>query len=269
MNRGYVKLWRKSIDSEIWADPGLWRLWCLCLMLANHKQGHVRIEGQVKPIKVMPGQFVTGRFELHKTFYPTRRKKNKSPLTLWRWMQVLKNMGNLNIKSYAKCSLITINNWSQYQQPEQQMNNRRTTDEQQMNTNKNVKNVKNVKNTPLYIPPQKNGIPYANILDEYHKILPTLPTIQKLSPNLQKKIKARWNADTDRQKLDWWVWYFDGVSNCDYLMGKVNNWAASFHWLIGPENMDKVLSGNYINRDQNKQEIEAWINQTGENSQEL
>ena len=59
-----------------------------------------------------------------------------------------------SIKPNNKYSVITVRNWRFFQdstpkreqQNGQQMNNKRTTNEQQMNTNKNVKNEKNVKN---------------------------------------------------------------------------------------------------------------------------
>lgn len=143
MELGYVKLWRKSIDSAVFADPILWKLWSLCLMKANHKKTFVSIEGIAEPIEVCPGAFITGRFALHKEFYPKSRKKQKSPLTLWRKLQNLKNMQNLNIRSHAKYSIISINNWKEYQQNGQPVNNRRTTGEQPVNTDKNEKNEKN------------------------------------------------------------------------------------------------------------------------------
>jgi len=145
MERGYVKLWRKSIDSFVFADLELWKLWCLCLMKANHKGRWIPLEGLKEPIKINPGQFMTGRESLHQIYYPRKKKNQKSALTLWRWLQILEKAGNLNIKSYTKYSIITISNWTEYQQDEQQMNNKRTTDEQQMNTNKNDKNDKNDK----------------------------------------------------------------------------------------------------------------------------
>jgi hypothetical protein len=154
MDQGYVKLWRKSLDSQVFQNDELWKLWCLCLMKANHKENFVGIDGIIEPIKVSPGQFITGRFSLHKDYYGTS-KKNKSPLTVWRWLLKLEKMENLNIKTNNKYSIVSIINWPTYQskantfeqQNEQQMNNRRTTDEQQMNTNKNDKNVKNDNNT--------------------------------------------------------------------------------------------------------------------------
>jgi len=51
----------------------------------------------------------------------------------------------LNIKTYSKFSIVTVSNWTEYQQDEQQVNNKWTTDEQQVDTDKNDKNGKNGK----------------------------------------------------------------------------------------------------------------------------
>jgi len=140
VERGYIKLWRKTIDSSVFADPILLKLWLLCLMSANHKENFVQVDGISEPVRIGPGQFLSGRYAIHRAFYPRAKKGNKSALTLWRKLQTLEKMQNLNISSHAKYSIITICNWSEYQQSEQQVNNRRTTGEQQVNTNKNDKN---------------------------------------------------------------------------------------------------------------------------------
>ena len=132
MREGWIRLYRKSIESPVFANEHLWKLWCLCLLKANHKTEYVPIEGIVEPIKINPGQFITGRYELHADYHQRRKgykKRFPSPLTVWRWLHFLKNMQNLNIKSFSKYSIISINNWKPYQENEQQMNNRRTSDE--------------------------------------------------------------------------------------------------------------------------------------------
>ena len=184
MYDGYIKLWRKTIESEVFADPILFKLWCLCLMKANHKTNYVPIEGISRPIKVEPGQFITGRYSLHKEFYyrPSggrHAKKEVSPQTLQRKLRLLENMQNLNINSYSKYSMITICNWSEYQSSEQQLNNSRTTAEQQLNTNKNDKNVKNEKNNYLV---ESDEFLLSNQL--LNLILTKNPNHKK--PNLQK-----------------------------------------------------------------------------------
>lgn len=50
---GYIKLHRKSLTSEVFADPALWRVWTWCLLRANHRTQ--RFRGQEIP----RGSFVT------------------------------------------------------------------------------------------------------------------------------------------------------------------------------------------------------------------
>jgi hypothetical protein len=109
------------------------------------------IPGIISPEKILPGQFVTGRYELFKSCYPKNRTgRDPSPWTVWRWLHTLQDMQNLSIKTSNKFSLVTITNWETYQsnvseneqQNEQEVSNRCTTDAPQMSTNKNEKNVK-------------------------------------------------------------------------------------------------------------------------------
>ena len=110
-------------------------------------------------------------------------------------------------------------------------------------------------------PAPKNPCPVSKIVTLYHDTLPGLATVQKISNELSRKIKARWNADTDRQSLEWWQWYFEGVRKCGFLMGQKKDWAATLHWLTGRENMEKVLSGYYLDRNRTTTAIEEFINE--------
>lgn len=137
--QGWFKLHRQIIESPVFSDPDILRLWILCLSKATHKGVKVMIER--KEVELLPGQFITGRFSLHEEYNKLLPPRKKIPdITLWRWMKTLEKCGNLNISSTNKYSVITVTKWHEYQEDEQQMNNKRTTDEQQMNTNKNVKN---------------------------------------------------------------------------------------------------------------------------------
>ena len=120
MNNGYVKLWRKSMINTIFDDANLWKLWTMCLMLASHKEHEIIPDGLLKKIIIKQGQFITGRSILHQDYYPKKHKENKSPITLWRWMQFLQKCEYLNIKSTTKYSIVSILNWELYQQDVQQ-----------------------------------------------------------------------------------------------------------------------------------------------------
>ena len=189
MERGYLKMWRKSIDSAVFADPDLWRLWCLCLMKATHKKRFVSMEGTLEPVELQPGQFVTGRFALHGDFYPRKKKKNKSPYTVWRWLEILQKCENLSIKTHNKYSVITIKNWPEYQCDEQHVSNRRATGEQHVSTNKNVKNVK--KKDILSGSKPNNGIPYAEIVSFLNEKTGT--SFKPSTKTTKYHIKARFN----------------------------------------------------------------------------
>lgn len=141
---GWYKLHRKITESPIFSDPDILRLWILCLSKATHKGKKVIVEK--KEIDLEPGQFVTGRFSLHEEYNKLLPPRKRIPdITLWRWLKSLEEWGNLNINSTNKYSVVTVSKWSEYQEDEQQVNNTRTTGEQHMNTNKNVKNEKNLK----------------------------------------------------------------------------------------------------------------------------
>ncbi|WP_020007371.1 hypothetical protein [Salinicoccus albus] len=145
---GWLKIHRQMIDSSIFDNEKLFKIFMYCLMKASHKK-HKQIVGQ-KVIELNPGQFVFGRKK-------ASEELNMKESTVWSYMKMLDEVESLVINSNNKFSVITIVNWGFYQNEEenhnnrittdeQQNNNRITTDEQQNNTNKNVKNGENVKN---------------------------------------------------------------------------------------------------------------------------
>jgi len=128
VKRGYVKLWRKLRNSNIFAHEGLLKLWILCLTEADHEEKEVMFKGLISPIKLMPGQFITGRDALHRDYHQAdikpkqyRRKLKPVATTLYRWVNELEKTQNLHIKKCNKYSIITINNWDIYQGPAHQV----------------------------------------------------------------------------------------------------------------------------------------------------
>ena len=155
MEGGWIKLWRKTLDSAVFQDDEIFKLWSLCLFKACHKGKEILFDKT--PVKLNAGEFITGRFSLWRDYYTYKDKQGnfhfkpkKSAITIWNWLKILEKMQNINIKSNNKFSIVSIINWSIYQgndlEIEQQNNNKLTTDmltdEQQTYTNKNVKNVK-------------------------------------------------------------------------------------------------------------------------------
>jgi DnaD/phage-associated family protein len=168
--QGWVSIHRKIMNNPIWQDSKLLKLWMLCLLEASHKDHEQLVGKQI--IKLHPGQFVTGRFSLAKSYNEGVKKVDIVPeITLWRWLKFLETNDFLNIKSTTKYSVVTIKNWNHYQENEQQMNNKRTTNEQQMNTNNNGNKGNNEKNNNTTTNAEKrimdfwdaNGFGFTNI----------------------------------------------------------------------------------------------------------
>lgn len=145
MNTGYIKLYRKVTNSFVWTNANMFKLWSLCLMKASHKESRFIFNGQ--EIAVSSGQFVTGRAVIEKEFNEgVPRDQQIVGRTLWRWLKKFENEQMLSISSTPKYSVITINNWDDYQVNDQQVSNNRPTSVQQLSTYNNEKNDMNEKN---------------------------------------------------------------------------------------------------------------------------
>lgn len=152
--KGWIKLHRKIRDNPIFNDHQLLRLWLICLTEATHKERDQIIGKQT--VHLMPGEFVTGRFDIQELYNQGLKPKEKvtGEKTVFRWLETLEKGGFLTIKKTNKFSVVSIDNWGFYQgdeanndqQNDQQMTNKRPSNDQQMTTNKNVKNVENEKN---------------------------------------------------------------------------------------------------------------------------
>lgn len=251
---GYYLKARKVQSSEIaHAPPHVREIWDWLIMQANHKDNAICKRGQCyrtyKDMQDGLAWFIGYRKMTYKKHHCEKAMK---------W---LKKATMVTTAKTTRGMLITVLNYDIYQTPENYESytkdeTKATMELQGVDTiNKNDKNEKNDKKR------DKDTCPYEEILSLYHSILDGLPLIAKLSSGLKKKIKARWVSDADRRKIEWWRWYFEGVAKCDFLMGRTKDWSANFHWLIGPENMDKVLSGQYTNRNKTDSAIEDWINE--------
>jgi len=106
MNRGYVKLWRKSLDKGWIKNHKLWAFWSWCLLMTTSREFDAIVGLQV--IHLMPGQFIFGR----KMAADETRLTEREIRTI---LEFLKKNGNLTIKTTNKFSVITITNWGTYQ----------------------------------------------------------------------------------------------------------------------------------------------------------
>lgn len=181
--KGWISVHRKLMKNPVWQDPNYLKLWMYCLLKATHTEHDQLLGSQV--VKLEPGQFVTGRTSLADDMNEGMKPKQKqSEISWWRYLNNLEKWGMLNINKTNKYSVVSIVNWDEYQDSEHQVNNKRTTNEHQLNTNNNGNNVNNENKKPSR-PKQvydKDSVHYKLAERLYQKILVNNP--EHKGPNL-------------------------------------------------------------------------------------
>lgn len=143
-NDGWVKIHRKLRDNPIYSNSVAVHCWIECLLRASHEDEGFFLSRRKVILK--PGEFIMGREEFGK-------KIGVSGSTAWYWLNQFKVDSMIDIKTTNKGSVVSIKKWNTYQKADNKLDNRKTTDEQQMNTDKNVKNVKKrdgTRTTPVF-----------------------------------------------------------------------------------------------------------------------
>ncbi len=156
MLTGYIKLFRSLQTNPVFDNEGLLKVWIWCLFTAAYYP-RSEMRGSQK-IELLPGQFTFGRKEA-----ATFLKMNES--RFYRLIKRLESENKIELKPNNKFTLVTIVNWGFYQglevEGEQQMNNKRTTNE---HTKRNKRNKEYI---PPIIPLKKGGRKKRNDMAAY------------------------------------------------------------------------------------------------------
>lgn len=104
----------------------------------------------------------------------------------------------------------------------------------------------------------KIHIDCQQVVDLYHSICKSFPSVRSLSDARKKAIKARLKTYT----IDDFRKVFENAEASSFLKGVDGGWKASFDWLIKESNMLKVLEGNYADkprRSGRKEPVPGWM----------
>lgn len=100
--QGWISLHRKLLEWEWYSDTNTKCLFIHCLLKANHR------EKKWNGITVERGQFITGRDKLAQELHMSVRQVRTA-------LDKLKSTNEITIKSTNKYSVITVVNYSEYQ----------------------------------------------------------------------------------------------------------------------------------------------------------
>jgi hypothetical protein len=247
---GWIKLHRKILDSTIFDNADLLKVWIWCLLKATHDD-YTQLVG-LQVVELTKGQFITGRFK-------GAEELKLNPSTFYKYLKVLEKLNMIDLNSNNKMTVVTIVNWGKYQLDEnetcQQNNNNVTTKEQQSNTNKNIKNNKNINNN-IY-----------SVFDSYSENSDLRQALRDYS-QMRNKIKAPLTERAVTLLLN----KLDALASTDDLKIKLLEQAIMSNWKsvypLKEEKQQKPITNkfhNFIQHEYTDGELEAIAQKRFEN----
>lgn len=189
---GWIKLHRKILNNSVVnKDPEHLAIWIYLLLNATHTSYKCSFGGGFVELKA--GQLVTGRKQIA-TCINISESKVQRVLKTFEIEQLIEQ------QTSSKNRLITILNWNLYQDSEQlieqQLNNKRTTTEQQLNTYNNVNNV-NKENNVNKLVNETDRLTDVKIENDIDYILLIYPKVanEKLTRELIKKLLSKYELE--------------------------------------------------------------------------
>jgi hypothetical protein len=85
------------------------------------------------------------------------------------------------------------------------------------------------------------------VLQDYNSICTSLSPVVKATRSKKEAVILAIKSGYNRYDL---MKAFETTEKSDFLCGRLvgATWRANFDWIIKPENIEKILNGNYINR---------------------
>lgn len=150
MEQGYVKLWRKCLDSGLLKNPTAWQLFGYLLLKATHRAHRQLVGGMV--FNLQPGDVIFGRSKAADDLCVGEQSIRTA-------LKLLEKLEIVTSKSTNKCTVISFVNWDRYQEeqpaPNQQTNQHLTSNQpapnQHLTTNKNERKKENIKTDTSYL----------------------------------------------------------------------------------------------------------------------
>lgn len=105
-NNGWIKFHRSTLESLVFDNPKLLKVWIWCLCKAFFEEKEQIVGKQI--VHLEKGQFIFGRLSASSELKLNDR-------TVYDYMKILEKLEMIAIKSNNKFSIVTINNYDSYQ----------------------------------------------------------------------------------------------------------------------------------------------------------
>jgi len=221
MNRGYIRLWRKSLDAGWIKNHKLWAFWSYCLMKASHKEYDAIVGLQI--VHLIPGQFIFG----------LRVSSKETGLTIRETRTIvdfLRKAENLTIKTTNKFSIITVVNWHIYQSADTE--NDTLNDKQLTNKWQHTRTKEHKKLTPAEISSQisalKERYPDQGTIDQAINAIQSTRKSKRIADSVKLSVLQGWERHPVESVMSGIKTYLEKSyhhqgKNEKYLLGIIRN----------------------------------------------
>ena len=229
---GWIKIHRKLFSNPVVCKDGSHlALWIYILGHAAYEEHDIWFEG--KRITLKPGQLVTGRKKLSHFLDISESKVD-------RILKCFENEQQIEQQMNSHGRLISVINWASYQESEQPneqpVSSHRAASEQPVNTTKERKEREEGK--------EEEASASDPITEAWNTLPEPVPKVSRIVKGSTRDTKLRKRiADYGQDKV---LQAIDNIRDSNFLCGGGSKgFVVTFDWFIGPENFQKVLEGNY------------------------
>ncbi len=128
----WVKVSRKLLTSAIASKPEYLAVWMHLLLSASYKPGEILVGHQI--VRLQAGQLVFGRVKFSQQI-------GVSEHTLRMALKTLETLQQITIKSHSKFSVISITNWTKYQEDSPANHQQSTSNQPATHHNKEIQEI--------------------------------------------------------------------------------------------------------------------------------
>lgn len=253
---GWIKLYRKLIDSEIMKKPPMYlKVFIWLLLHAQHSNfnGLKRGQGKTSIPDIIEAMS-------YKIGYRIERPTKKEIYGIIDWLRSPyegNDEGNMMVTTKVTHGFIyDIVKYELYQDDDEREGNDENPTKVQRrsrqgnNINKNVKNDKNDKNilsNDNIVNLPIDVIPYQEIMNLFNKTCKTLPSIKSIEGTRQQTVRVLWK---EIKSIEYFENLFNEVNYSDFLSGRNGKWMnCNFDWILKQSNRRKIMEGVYKNKD--------------------
>ena len=228
----------RLLREEWYAWPDYSRLFFHLLLKARDEDGDIEAEGVIIPLK--RGQLIGGRKLLsQETSIPEG--------SIWRILQYFQREQVIEQVSLEKFSIITVT-YSMSDEDREQVREHKYININPKLSLSSPEEDLNLTTDLYFVKPSVSRVPYQEILNLYHELLPMGRRVVKLTETRKKHIRARWKNEL--KTLEHWRNYFSHAAASAWLTGKIPGrdnrpFEVDIDFLINPQNLVKIAEGKY------------------------